>query len=590
MILSRLAACAILIAAAYPLSAVCEEGNVKDAAPQAAIEASALPAPSPEASSGEGVMSIHEQVDPARSALPARDENTHLRLKLDTIELEELYEALRQEVQRDSVRMSLRECVALTLEGNQDILVTEYAPWKAEADIFAARGEFDPIASGTMNYTKAEKSMSAEVVRYGGLPRLEIWNTTGQASVGGKLPWGTQYGVALDMSKEETPYNNYVEEWTGSLSLNITQPLLRGRGKAVNLARIRIAANSRAQSESQVRIQAMSSVADVVRAYWDLVGTIQAVEVRKQSLENAERLLEINEKRREIEVGSGMEVVQAKAGVATRQSELISARSTVFDAEDQLKNLMSMKDGGRLSGVHIVPIEQPSTADVELAEEQSIELALSKRPEINAAELAIDSAEIQRHAAANDLQPQLDVTGSLSQGGRGHYASDVFDGIKERDDNAYSIGLKGAVSLGNKAARGAYQRTKLEKREAQQRLEKTQQDIMTTVRMAVRNVATSRILVESNKQARRLQETNVDAGEKRLKLGVITSFELLRLQEDLAMAQLQELQSLINYEKALVDLRLAEGVLLEELGVAFDLAEAEQPVTYIRSLYPIDPH
>jgi outer membrane protein TolC len=178
------------------------------------------------------------------------------------------------------------------------------------------------------------------------------------------------------------------------------------------------------------------------------------------------------------------------------------------------------------------------------------------------------------------------VTGTYNRGGRGGEHQEVFRGIRDRQDSVWSVGVQGQVPLGNRQARGSYRRRQLEVREAEQRLAKTQQDIVLNVRFAMRQAATSRILVESNRQARALQETNVAAEEKRQKLGASTSFEVLRTQEDLTQAQVNEVQSVITYEKALVDLRLAEGVLLEELGIDFEPPEKDESISFARSIVP----
>jgi len=550
--------------------------------------------PSPEATSQETlqepaspeVSSVTEQADPSKSVLPERDEDTQLRLRFDTVHLEKLYEAVRQEEKRETLRMSLRECIDLALERNQDIEIAQFLPQKAEADIMTARGEFDPVLSGSATYIRAQQQTSSEIRTYGGVSTLDLYRTSGDTSISGKLGWGTVYNVTLNMSKEETTYNRFIEEWSGGLTLTLSQPLLRGMGPSANLAYIRRAKTARLQAEDQLRGQVMTTLADVIKAYWDLVGAVEGVRVREEALASAERLLDVNEKRYALQMASALDVTQAKAGVASRQSDLISARTQARNAADALKNLMNLRAQDVLSPVNIIPTDQPTLRDVELDEEKSLALALENRPEIHSAQLAIQQAEIELARAENNLLPRLDVQGSVSQGGRGHYPSDVFEGVQERRDNSYTVGVQGSVPIGNRAARGAYHRALLEKREAEQRLEKVKQDIMLSLRVALRNVATTRILVESNRQARALQETNVAAEEQRLKLGMTSSFEVLRVQSDLTVAQVQETQSIIAYEKALVDLRLAEGVLLNELGIAFEPEKGEKPISYFRSLIP----
>ncbi len=415
----------------------------------------------------------------------------------------------------------------------------------------------------------------------------DTWRS--QTSVSGKIPWGTQYELSMEVSDEESTFNNFESEFSGGLTLTLTQPLLRGRGPRVNLARIRIAKNNRAVAENQLKIQVMNTLSEVVKAYWDLVGANQQLAVREKSLANADRLLDINERRMEIGTGAALEVVQAKASVAQRQGDVISARAQVRTSEDRLKLLLDMRDDRSFSQLKLVPVDAPYATELDLDESASVERALENRPEMHSAELDISSAELEKNRAANDMLPQLDVAGSVFQGARGGKASDVFDGVTNRNDNSWSLSVTGSVPIPNRAGRGAYEKAHLSKRQAEERFQKTVAELTLNVRNALRGLATSRILVESSKQARALQETNVMAEEKRLKLGVTTSFEVLRTQEDLATAEAQEVQALIDFEKAKADLELAEGRLLSSLGVEYDIPEPEKPVSFARSIVPPAP-
>ena len=146
--------------------------------------------------------------------------------------------------------------------------------------------------------------------------------------------------------------------------------------------------------------------------------------------------------------------------------------------------------------------------------------------------------------------------------------------------------MQGAVAINNRAARGMNTRSRITERQAQERRKQTEIALQTAVHVAARSVKTNQILVESNRQAVRLQEANVTAEEKRLRLGVTTSFQVLRVQEDLTAARLQELRALISYETALVDLQIAEGTLLDNLGIKLEFTDTETPVGYWESIKP----
>ncbi len=407
-----------------------------------------------------------------------------------------------------------------------------------------------------------------------------------EATLQGKIPWGTQYQLKMSVTDEASTYSGNVSEFSGGLTLSVTQPLLRGRGPKANLARIRIAKNSREIAENQLMTQVMTTVSDVVKAYWDLVGAEQQLAVREQSLANAQNLMDVNQRRFEIGIGAALEVVQAKASVAQRTSDVIAARNQVGSAEDRLKLLLDLKENEEFSHKRLVATDVPEATELDLDEQASVTRAFENRPELNSAELEIDSAELDRFRAANNMQAKLDVSGSLFQGARGEDAGVVFEGIGNRDDNSYSFQIDGEIPITNRAARGQYEKALQSKRQAKDRLYKTKSEIAINVRNAIRQAASNRIIVESSGQARSLQETNVSAEEKRLKLGITTSFEVLRTQEDLANAHAQEVQAKIDYEKSLIDLKLAEGTILTALNVEYAAPEPEKPIGFGRSLVP----
>ena len=73
---------------------------------------------------------------------------------------------------------------------------------------------------------------------------------------------------------------------------------------------------------------------------------------------------------------------------------------------------------------------------------------------------------------------------------------------------------------------------------------------------------------------------------QRLKLGVSTSHTVLQIQEDLTLAQTQEVQSIVNVEKSLVDLQVAEGSLLTNMDVEYKVPDLEPALPYGSTFNP----
>jgi outer membrane protein TolC len=285
------------------------------------------------------------------------------------------------------------------------------------------------------------------------------------------------------------------------------------------------------------------------------------------------RLVRINEQRLEIGTAAAIEVLQAKAQAATRHSDLITARTSILDAEDLLKNFINMNDNDIFSTRSIIPTTSPGVVGHQWDLDQSIKTALNNRPEIRSAAFQIENARLETKRTKNERLPTLDGSVSYGQAAREFNADELPTGIREKQGRTWNFGLQGSFPIGNRAGKGAHMRSKQFERQQELRLTKIQRDVMLEVRTGIRGVVTTEILVESDKQARILQEANVAAEEKRLNLGVTTSQDVLDRQEDLTLAQTQELQSIVNYEKALIQLQVAEGTLLKNLNIDWEVDE-----------------
>lgn len=513
----------------------------------------------------------------------------------DLIDLSGLRSALEKPVETQILRLTLDEAIQLAIQNNPDILIAEYDPEKAEAETYAARGEFDPIITQNLNYSDSTASLDQTVRSFvgilGGVSAVDSTKTSSETALAGKLHFGTQYAVQFSMDYEESTFGNYQGEYGGTLGFTLTQPILRGFGREVNRVRIRAGQNLRKISEARARLTVLDKTAETIKAYWDLVGATEAARVYEEALRNAERLMKLSETRRDIGTAADIDVLQAKAGVAMRQSELIQAYARISDVGDALKLLLNLKENGRFSKIRILPLDRPNpdastifnTENYDESLDVSVQRALDFRPENEMTDLEIANALIEEEKARNDRLPQLDFVGAYAQGGRSIKMSKTLTGILEGQDSALTVGIQASIAIGNRAARGAHQRARLNIRQAEERRKQAQMAMMMRVHYAARSVMTSKALVESTRQTVRLQEANVNAEERRLQIGITTSYQVLRVQEDLTAAQAQELQARITFEKALVELQLAEGSLLDNFGIIYSPTISEASVLPAKS-------
>ncbi len=585
---------------------------------------------------------------PAQAApAPAQEQTSYQKADGEVIDFNQLRETAEAEEGTKVIRMTLEECIQMAIENNPALQVVKYEALKTGADILLEKGAFDPLLSGQITYNESVQAALAareakEPLYLRGLqtvsvglqatnvlvqtaeqlangttapivnrqlvdqstssqslePEVKSRNLTDRVSVTGTLHTGTVYDASLSVNGGASPYGYSPWEWSGGLTLTLIQPLLRSRGCEVNTARIHMAENATLAAESQLRLAVMTLVSDVIKAYWDLVGAEENVAVRAQALVSAQRLLNMSRRRLEIGTAARKEVLESKAGLATRQSDIANAQWFARNAENTLKAFLNMREDGIFSPVHIAPVDRPAEEafDADMfknKEEQvvkSIELCLKNRPEMTVSDLAIKTSELECSRTANDLLPYLDVNGSLFQGRHGYEWQNVFGGMVRGKDHSVAVGLTASMPLGNRTARGVHQRAGFALKQTKQGLESTKQNLMLKVRLASDAVQATRILIETNHQATEWQEANVAAEEKGLLIGISTGYRVLQIQQDLTLAQKQEVDARIDHEKALVDLRYYEGTLLDSLGIAFSPPDADDPLTTQREDHPSAPH
>ena len=358
-------------------------------------------------------------------------------IKIELFDLDTLMNTLNEYYRDRIVRLSLDDCIEIGLAQNPDIVIAGLEPLMARADVRAAKGEFDPQASLDATYTRATVSLSNQQIAFGGINAIDSYNTSVNGQIGGKLHTGAIYAFVMSGTKDEDTFGGFIEEFNTQATLTLTQPLLRGFGIKYNRVRINAAKNNVVATEAQLKLTAMTQVAEITKAYWDLVGAVQGVQVSQASLDNAKRLQKVNQTRRDIGTAADIEVLSAKTGVASRQSDLISARALVSDASTRLKQLLDMREGNRFSQMIILPVDRPNTADgmerspegYEAALEASINKALERRPELEIAAIQLENARLEEYRAQRDMLPQFDITGNYGRGGRDHKLRESLRGI-----------------------------------------------------------------------------------------------------------------------------------------------------------------
>ena len=493
-------------------------------------------------------------------------------------------------------RISLGEAIAAALANNGDLRVAREEVGIAGDQVDVERSTYDPVLFGRVFAGRDVLPGSATA-----FPSKDR-QLGGEAGVSGQLPTGLDYSVSLGLTSQrhDDPFGTvYDPAYLSRLDLSLTQPLLRGAWGSGNRQAIVVVALRKQQSDALLRAQLEQTVSLVQVAYWNLVRARQERDARDASLQLAREQLE--ESRRLVKLGavSRLDEVEAGAGVSRRLQELHSATADVTEAEGLLLELLQIRIGERgwKSDDVLVPTDSAEVVPVRESIEHHLALARKNRPDLLAARRLTGAETAALELAANRKRPGLDLVARAGLAGLAgeladNYATagindpmgldppfftdpDLDGGVPDSlanlvSRNFYSLylGLRIELPLRNQEAEARYsiQRHQLEKARAAQR--SIQARIENDVRTSLRRLASNASIVAAADQAVTQTERLLDGTRKRFHNDDSTSFDVLRVLDELTRSKIEAARARARYQVALSRLEVANGTLLDRMGIS----------------------
>jgi outer membrane protein len=475
---------------------------------------------------------------------------------------------------REQVRLTLAECVGLALENNLDLEIEKVTRRMAWREGQAARGGYDPALSASAE--RREEDTLGSAGTDGARFANEAASESLRASLAGATGlWGLDYelGVRLGQSSG-TREGNPFDSAGGSAGLTLTQPLLRGfRADGV---RYRVALADAQSAEAAVRLEgrAEAVLAEVEAAWYGLIQAREAIRAQEEAVRLATQLYEDNQRRVRIGAMSVLDEKQAESQAATARADLSLAKRAYAEAQNRLKTLLFADHRGTRA-MELAAAGELTAESVAVDAAASGERALERRTDLREARMALERQGATVAYERDQTLPSLDLVA-----GAGWAASDedghggAIDRIGSMDEPYWSVGVALDVPLGNRAARSRYGQSRDAARKLRLQLAQLEEAALVEVDDAAIAVVTGLERARATSEARRYAEQALWAEQAKLENGKSTSFVVLQLQRDLTQARTAEIRALADYNRQLSALSLAEGTLLERLGVDWAATDA----------------
>jgi outer membrane protein TolC len=471
--------------------------------------------------------------------------------------------------------ISINDAVLRALQYNLDITISRQTKESRLTDIIFEQAKFDPTLSLNGQYNRQVAPLNRPVFGLTGadLTKLQSFDQN-QASMTVDLTQNLLTGANYDLNFN--PSRTFVAGPTqflfnpgyqSGLAFTLTQPLLRNFGTDINKTFIHIAQNNAKVEENVFLDRVLTVISTVEQNFWELVFVNENLKVAQAALKAAEELLASNRAKAKAGVMAIVDVLQAEAAVASRIEQVLIAEKAIHDQEDQLRRLLNPSDEELRKDLHLVPIDQPVRTLEPISLEEALDIALERRPEVLQASKNIETSDLNVKFAKNQLLPNLSFQGTSGLAGLGKETADMLGRNFGGDFYNYGAGLVFSYPLGNRSAWSQYNKRQLEARNAKASLTSVRQQVVVSVREAVRRVQTDFKRIETTRSARIMAEKQLQAEQERLNVGLSTTRFVLDFQRDLATARGNELRAVVDYNKSLSNLARTKATTLDRYSI-----------------------
>ena len=470
-----------------------------------------------------------------------------------------------------TLQLTVDEAVRRAVEHNPDLAAVRYGTQVEEARLSESESAYVPVFSTMLGTSSNVTPPSNFLLGERGVDTNDLFTSTG---VRQRMPWGAgSWRLSWDTSRQtsNSPLTSFDPALQSGFQLAVSQPLLRDRKMDQAKQQTIVAKRNLESSELKVRESVVQTTAAVKQAYWTFKATLANVTLQQRSLELAEELVRQNTARVDVGQMPPLDRLQAEAEVAQRRENLIRAKSTAGDAEDQLRRLIMDPADAAFWRVHLDPTDEPTLGsvlpDVDAVAAGNFDARFDLERARKDLQNIVTNVEFFSDQKLPDVRLETSYRGS-GLGGTRFLRTGEFPGsivgtarrgygsvLGQMFDSSYptwSVGLTVNYALGRSFEEAGLARAQVERRQATERIASLQLEIAETLRQAVRQVQSTAERIQAARAGAGVARQRLDVEQRRYEVGLSTSFLVTQAQRDLLQTEVNLLQATLDHQSALV--------------------------------------
>jgi outer membrane protein len=457
-------------------------------------------------------------------------------------------------------KLTLKDVTGRVLEQNIDIKVEFLDMDTSSRSVTKEDADFDPSVTLSTSLTRTRTpsatlgtSTIGETVRH-------------DAAVSQRMFSGGTVTLALDHDRTGRSERTYASD----VRVVVAQPLLRDMGPRVTYADLNISRVNFDIAYLDLKNQIINAITSSQLAYWDILEASEVLIARELAFTQAVDLVVQSKKEMALGKRTYTDVLKSEASAASREVNVLEAKDSLFDNEDNLKQILSVRDPDLWKRrILISDTIDPEFKPISIELEDAIKQAFLHRPDYLSALQVLERNKISFMLSKNDLLPDFDLNFNYdldSAGDTGFSFNRVFTGNYPNWGSTLSL----TIPWGYRSQIADYNQKLNDMKRQELVVRDLELQIIKEVRSDFRQVKTNVQRVTSAELAFTLESKKLEAEQRKFELGISSSFEVLEFQEDLVNASVTRISTITDYHQSVISLWQTLGTTLEQNNIKFE--------------------
>lgn len=460
----------------------------------------------------------------------------------------------------------------------------------AEANVQIERSLFDYNLFSDLSYQATAYHLFTSDPRYNYLDKVlstNTWDFTG--GVRKKLRSSQIIEVAsqFNYNNSNSPFNSFSQEvppfqgdYSGTVNLSLTQPLLKGRGKRIATIPEKVAELVVEIREEQNIHSASYQLTNTVSAYWSYYTAYRSLEIYKQNEARVKRVLEITNDLITADKKPAGDLIQIRADLANQEKLTEQAEQNLFSRRISVANISGLSAANNLSTevpIDEYPIIENYNFNTNLSPDYFIQLAIDNRADLAGVKKNILAIELQNELAKDNLKPELNLSGFVFYGNTSQGNSKPLKISTLFGNEGRYIGggarLTFNFSPSNNYNEGNYLKSQAALQDQYIVKNDLERVISLNVRNALNNYISTTAVLKKARETLENYKTAFENEESKFQMGLTTLLNVILFQERLTSAELEYLRAQEDFAVSIVNLRHETGTLLTQKNSSASLTK-----------------